>query len=343
MNYFTTIRLGIETVNKNWHLVLIQMAAMLISVTVFFFTVGVPVGIAFVIFGLDFTELLRLKNIESLYIGSAELLDKYFVMALVMFLSITIYVLSVSVVWLFTIGGVAGVFKESILEGKHFSLKSFFKEGKENFFPITGFSIIIGTLILAVAFVFGVFGGLSSRVIESAKTQEETLALFLSIFFILLLLSVGFTVITLTLAITLYGIAQVVTFRQKGLEAFFDTLRFLWRVPSTLAFCVFVLVLYLLAGFVIILISSPFTFIPIIGTILALPFQILNYSLQSYMSLVMIASVFHFFYGHQSLPFRSNEEIDTSAQAVSTPDPAPQDTESSAEVEHQRPPQSPSQ
>ncbi len=344
MSYIAHLKEGIRTVNRNWQLVFIQMATMFFSFAAFFLIVGIPIGIAFIIFGLDFTEILRLRNLESLFIGSAELMNKYFAMALVLFLSIIIYVLSVSVVWIFAIAGVAGVLKNSIIDrDSRFYFRSFFKEGRDNFSPIMGFSIIVALLFLCVAFVFGLCGGVASNIIDSAKTQEETLALFLSIFFILLLLSFGLTVIFVTLSLTFYGIAQVVFLKLGAIKSLLATMRFLTRHPTAVVFYILVTALYLLAGFVMLLISSPFTLIPIIGTILAFPLQIVNYLLQSYMSLIMIASMFHLFYGLQSQPAHSIEETDTSAEPISEPEPIPHQTDSPEGDESQRPPQNPLQ
>lgn len=344
MSYITTLKEGLKIVNRNWQLVLIQMVTMLFSFASFFLIVGIPIGIAFIIFGLDFTEILRLRNLESLFIGSAELLNKYFAMALVLFLSIIIYMLSVSIVWIFTIAGVAGVLKNNIIDGtQKFYFRSFFREGTANFFPVMGFSILIGLVFLVIAFVLGLGGGLASKIVDSAKSQEETLALFISIFFILLLLSVGLALIFFTLSLTFYGVANVVFIKEGAVKSFADTVRFLLRRPTSIGFYIFVMALYMLAGLIIIIISSPFTLIPIIGTILAFPFQIINYFVQSYMSLIMIASMFLFYYRLQIEPFQSNGVIDISAEEAPQPSPAQETRDSQPSEELKRPPQSPSQ
>ncbi len=342
MSYLAILKEGIKVVNKNWQLVLIQMATMLYSFASFFFIVGIPIGIAFIIFGLDFTEILRLRNIESLFIGSAELLNKYFAMALVLFLSIIIYVLSVSLIWVFAIAGVAGILKNSIIDSnQRFYFRAFFREGKDNFFPVMGFVILISLVFIVIAFLLGIGGGAASKIIDTARTQEETLAVFMSIFFILLLLSVGLVVIFFTLSMSFYGIANVVFIKQGAMRSLTDTVKFLLRSPSSIVFYVLVMGLYILAGLIILIISSPFTLIPIIGTILAFPLQILNYFVQSYMSLIMIASMFVFFYRHEIEPSQSNGVIDISAQEATVPSPSQDMTADQSAGGHQTPPQNP--
>lgn len=310
------------------------MLTMLLTFTAFILIVGIPIGIAFVIFGLDFTEILRLRNLESLFLGSAELLNKYFAMALVLFLSLIIYILSVTLLWVFTIGGVAGVIKNFVIEPvDHISLRMFFREGKQHFFSVLGFSAITGAIFIVVAFVLGVGGGLSRKIVDFARGQEETLALFLSIFFMLLLLSIGLFLIIVSLSITFYGIAYLVFNKTGAFKSISGTIRYLINKPSSVGFYIILMLGYLLMSFVVVFITSPFTLIPIIGAVLALPLQILNYAAQSYMSLVMIASMFHLFYHHNLLSSESStDESDTSKQLTQEPSDAqtqevPQDSD----------------
>jgi hypothetical protein len=344
MSYITILKEGIRVVNRNWQLVLIQMATMLFSFASFFFIVGIPIGIAFVIFGMDFTEILRLRNIESLFIGSAELLNKYFAMALVLFLSIIIYVIAVSVTWIFAIAGVAGILKDSIVDSnQRFYFRVFFSEGKHNFFPVMGYVILVSLIFIGIAFLLGIGGGAASKIIETARTQEETLAVFMSIFFVLLLLSIGLVLIVFTLSMSFYGIAYVVFNKQGAMRSLVDTVKFLLRSPSSIAFYVFVMGLYILASLLVLIISSPFTLIPIIGTVLTFPLQILNYFVQSYMSLIMIASMFVFFYRHEIAPAGPNGVIDIYAQEATEPSQSPEQMAEQSSGQQKTPPQNPSQ
>lgn len=325
MLLMTSFKNGINTINKNWHLILVQILTMLLTFTAFFLIVGIPIGIAFVIFGLDFTEILRLRNLESLFVGSAELLNKYFAMALVLFLSLIIYILSVTVLWVFTIGGVAGVIKNHVVEGgEHFSIRMFFREGKNHFFPVLGFSIFTGTLFIIVAFVLGIGGGLARKIIDTARGQEETLAMFLSIFFMLLLISIGLFLIIISLSVTFYGIAYLVFFKKGAFKSIIETFKYLFNKPSSVGFYVLLMLGYLVMSFIVVFVTSPFTLIPVIGAILALPLQILNYTAQSYMSLVMIASMFHLFFSHNFPPSDESTHVsDTSPLPVEEPSDAP--------------------
>lgn len=311
MSYIDTIKEGVNTVHKNWQLILIQFATMFLSCISFFVIVGVPIAIAFIMFGLDLTEILRLKDVVSAFKGSAELLNKYFGMALIVILSLLIYFTFVVILWVFTVAGVIGVLAESILTraGK-FTLGSFFSEGKKLFLPIFVFSTIIGVFFITLAFVLGVLGGGASTIIDMARTQEATLGLFLGVFFSMALLSAGLVLILIILSLTIYGVAHMVFNNSKPLAAMKETAKYLYSKPSAIGFYGVLLLGYMVIGFIVILIGAPFALVPVIGSILSIPYQIVTYVIQGYLSLIMLSSIFHYYYKTGfplSLPLSTDE------------------------------------
>ncbi len=297
MSYISIIKEGISTVHKNWQLIIVQFVSMVLSFMGFFVIVGIPIAIAFIMFGLDLTEILRLKDLASAFKGSAELLQKYFAMAIIIILSLLLYIAFIVILWVFTISGTMGILKNDILNtGIRFSMKTFFAEGRSFFFPAFFFSALIGAVFILLAFMLGLLGGGASAIIEMAKTQEAALALFLGVFFSLLILSVGIFLIIVTLSITTYGIAYLAFNRSKSLETFTETVKYLYSKPSSVGFYAVLLLGYMAVGFLVILIGSPLAFIPIIGPILALPYQLITYAIQGYLSLVMLSSVFHYYH-----------------------------------------------
>ncbi|BCB95152.1 hypothetical protein JZK55_00740 [Dissulfurispira thermophila] len=315
MSYIATIKEGIQTVHKNYQLVIIQFASMLLSCIGFFTIVGIPIAIAFIMFGLDLTEILRIKDIVSAFKGSAELLNKYFAMAIVIILTLLIYVAFIIALWIFTISGTIGVLRDSIIDADFkFKLKTFLREGRNFFSPVFFFSAMIGIAFIFLAFMLGLLGGGTSAIIEMAKAQEATLALFLGVFFSLIILSVGIFLIIVTLSITTYGIAHLSFQRSNTIETIKNTVRYIYSRPSSMGFYAILLIGYMVVGFLVILIGSPFTLIPIIGPILSLPYQLVTYVIQGYVSLVMLSSIFHYYYKtwYSLSSSESSEDADTS-------------------------------
>lgn len=329
MTHISAIKEGINTVNKNWHLLVVQLVTLVLSGMSFFIIVGMPIAIAFILFGLDLTEILRLKDLVSVFRGSAELLNKYFAMALIILFSLLIYLSFVLVVWVYALGGTIAILAGSILkEIDKFSLKIFFSEGKRLFFSLAMFSSFIGFLFIAIAFFLGLLVGGASSVIDIAKSYEATLGLFISFFCSLLLMSAGIALILPTLSVAAYGVAHIAFYKSRFLTAIKEAAKYLYSRPSAVGFYTVLLFGYMVIGFIVILIGAPLTFIPLIGPLLALPYQLIIYIVQGYLSLVMLASIFHYYKDTvPAAPLLSTEAVDISQNTAVGPPQLPDETE----------------
>lgn len=314
--FISAIKEGINTVHRNWHLVIIQFVSLLLSCIAFFVVVGIPIAFAFIMLGLDLTEILRFNDFLSAFKGSADLLSKYLGMAIIVILSLFLYLAFIIILWIFTISGTIGTLKNSILTSDYrFSLKSFFIEGKRFFFPVFFFSVTVGIIFIILAFMLGLLGSAASTITEIAKTQEATLALFLGVFFSLIIISAGLFLIIVTLSTAVYGIAYLAfNISRQPFETLKETIRYLYSTPSSISFYAILFLGYIATGFLIILIGSPFTLIPIIGPILSLPYQVVTYIIQGYVNLIMLSSVFHYYYrtGYSVMSPESIADSDTS-------------------------------
>jgi hypothetical protein len=293
MNYTEAIRNGFRITNKNWQLVLIQVCAMGASFMGFFIVVGVPLAIAFIIFGLDLTELSRIQDALRTFREPAEILSKYFALIVLVLASLLLYILVVCVIVIFLLGGSMGVIGRWIRgEQEKFRMKVFMAEGKQRFFPLTGFTTLVGLLFVAVSFILGLFGGSIAAIVSVAREQEATLALFLGIFFSLILFVVSMVLIFITLSVTLYGAAIIILKGMGPLQSLKESIRYLYRSPEGLYFYCVILCGYIAVSFFILFLSYPLGSVPFIGRLIALVY---HYVMQSYLGLVMIASVFWYY------------------------------------------------
>jgi hypothetical protein len=288
-----------------------------------------PIAIAFIIFGLDLTEILRLKDLISVFRGSAELLNKYFAMALIILCSLLVYLSVILVGWVFALGGTIGILAKSILhEITKFSLKTFISEGRRLFVPLSMFSSVIGIMFLLIAFFLGILVGAASTIIDIAKSYEATFGLFISFFCSLVLMSVGIALILLTLSAATYGIAYLVFDKPRSVQAIKETVKYLYTKPAAIGFYTLVMLGYMLIGFIVILIGAPMTFVPVIGPLLSLPYQLLMYMFHGYLSLVMLASIFHYYKGAPSADSQpSTEAADISGHTEVATEPPPDQSE----------------
>ena len=297
MTYGDAIKNGFRLVNKNWQLVLIQFGMMLVNCIGFFVFVGIPLAVAFVIFGLDFTDMTELKNLPWTIKDASEIITKYLGFIIVLAVSFLVYLFVAASVGLYFFGGSAGMIGRAVKNSAdRFNMNTFFSEGKRLFWPLAGFAAIIGIIFLDVAFVLGVFAGGIVVIISIAKGDETTLAVVLGIFLSLLLFCIGLAFIISSIALTLYGTAAIVLKETGPWQATKDTIKYLYRNPAALWLYCLVFGGYILTTFFLVLLGTPFSQIPLIGAIIAIPYQIVSYALQCYLGLVIVAAIFIYYF-----------------------------------------------
>jgi hypothetical protein len=316
MTYTDAVKSGFRLINSRWQLVVVQVGMMIANCIGFFVIVGIPLGIAFVIFGLDLTGLAETRDIMGLLRHPSELISKYMGLVLLVLASFLFFVVVVSTVGLFVFAGSIGTIGRSVSDPtQKFSVKLFIAEAKRMFFRLMWFSLFMGLVFITIAFLLGLLGGGVAAIVQSARSQDSTLALFLGIFFSLLLALLAISLILGALAVTVYGIA-VLFFKAGGaFRSFRETVTFLWNRQSAFWLYALLFFAYIIASFVLMLFSYPFNLIPFIGTIIAFPLQLISYTAQSYLGLVIIASIFIYYY--ESELGKAGPQGEMTEQAVS--------------------------
>ena len=341
MTYSEALKGGFRLVNSRWQLVAVQATMMLFNCVAFFVMVGIPLGIAFIIFGLDLTGITQLKDLLAVLRDPAELISKYFGLVLIVISSFLFYILMVTTLGLYVFSGSVGIIGHSIVDPSFkFGVRAFFSEAKKLFFPIMWYSLVAGLVFIFIAFILGLFGGGIAAVVSTARDQDSTLALFLGIFFSLILILIGLSLILGALAITVYGIAALFFKREGAMKSFREGFAFVWEHQNAFWLYVILLMGYVIASFIVMLIVYPFNLIPIIGTIISIPFQIVSYVIQGYLGLVVISVVFNYYFEMEikkTLPPPA-VTVGTAAEGSSGPEdispaPAPQQEPTPPETE----------
>ena len=297
MTYGEAIRSGFHIINKRLQLVGVQAVLMVVNCISFFVVVGIPLGIAFVIFGLDLTGISDARDVFGMLANPSGLIMKYLWMVLVVVVFVLFYILLITTLGLYVFSGSAGVVGRSILDPSlPFSMKQFFAEAKQFFFPVMWYSLLASLVFLVLAFLLGISGGGIAALVSAAKKQDSTLALFLGIFFSLVLALLAVSAIIVFLAVTVYGIAALYFRREGSWKAFREAGVLLWKRPD--AFWLYALVFagYISGSFIVMVISYPFHLIPIIGMIISFPLQLISYMVQGYLGLVVLAVVFGYYH-----------------------------------------------
>ena len=301
MTYSEALRQGVRLVNRNLHLVAIQAALLIVDCVGFFIIVGIPLGIAFVIFGLDLAGLKELGHTLGTLQNPLDLLTRYFGLVMIVIVSLLIYIIIVTTLWLFVFGGMVGIIGTGVVEPfSKFSMRAFVKEARRLFVPLMWYSLLIGLVFIGAALFMGFLSGGAGAVVSAAKSQDSTLALFLGIFCSLLLVLIGLGLVLGILATAVYGVA-VIYFKGEGaVRSFATAVGYLWHNPD--AFWLYVLLLtgYAVISFALMLVIYPLNLVPLLGPVIFFPFRLLSYVFQGYLGLVIMAVVFSYYHSQSS-------------------------------------------
>jgi hypothetical protein len=291
----------------------------------FFIIVGIPLAIAFIIFGIDLTALTETRDIFRMLRGPSDIISKYLGLILIVVASFILYILVVSVLGIYLFGGSIGIIGRSIEDKTlKFNIRVFLDQAKRLFLRLLGFTSVIGLIFLLAAFFLGLLGGGIAAIVSFAQSKDSTLALFFSTFFALILLIIALMLILGILSLTLYGFASLFFKGTGAFKSINEAARFLAKYPNGFWLYAVIFIGYLLASFLLILVGYPFTLIPVVGTILSFPYQLISYAFQTYLGLVIIAIILSYYY---------SKEIFIEPVEPAVENPAPQSPEVKIEDE----------
>jgi len=300
MKYIEAIKDGFRLINKNWQLVLIQIGMVFMSSIGFFIIVGIPLAIAFIIFGIDLTSLTDTRDIFRILRGPSDIISKYLGLILIVMASFILYILVVAVLGIYLFGGSIGIIGRSIEDKTlKFNVRVFLDQAKRLYLRLLGFTSVIGLIFIVAAFFLGLLGGGIAAIVSFAQSKDSTLALFFSTFFALILLIIALILILGILSLTLYGFASLFFKGTGAFKSINEAVRFLVKYPNGFWLYAVIFIGYLLASFLLILVGYPFTLIPVVGTILSFPYQLISYAFQTYLGLVIIAIIFSYYYSKE--------------------------------------------
>jgi hypothetical protein len=297
VTFADAIRSGFGLIHKQWQLVAVHAVVTVIYVISFFILVGIPLVIALIAFGIDIATIAETQDVLGQLKNPAVLFTKYLGLALIVVTSFFLYIVVATTLWVYVLGGSAGMVGRTVLEPSfRFSMNGFFGEARKLFFPLMWFLLIIGLVFIAALILIGIYGAVIVAVVSFAKSQDSTLAVFLGIFSSLVFTLATAFIFFITLVAPLYGIAALFFKREGAFKSVHAAFRFLW--DNQKAFWLYVLLFlgYFLASFMLMLIIYPLQMIPFVGSLVSLPIQILSSVAQSYLGLVMMAVLFVYYY-----------------------------------------------
>jgi hypothetical protein len=305
MVFLDSAREGFRTVHRNWQLVLIRIIASVINWVAFFVMVVIPVVLLVVTVGMELASATDVWSfLNSL---TAALFKVYFAVALLIISSFLLYLVFASVVWLFALSGSMGVLAKRLAgpaatdinlylkSEEKFSLREFFSEGRRLFFPLMRFYIIIGFAIIGAFFIVGLALGGAFYITDLLRETNMILAALLGTVLVLFAVALWLFSTFGVFALSVYGACIVATEDGRATSAIRKAYNFLVAHPRGFWGYVLMLLGYMVVFFLLVAIGYPFKLIPIIGSLIMLPYQLAAYAVERYLGLGIIGSVFAYY------------------------------------------------
>jgi hypothetical protein len=324
MGYISIIKEGMKVANKNWQLILIQFFFMFLGFLSMLIIVGIPLAIAFVIFGVDLTEMLRQPDLVGVFRIAGDMLSKSLPIVIFVVLSFILYAASLICMSIFVCSGTIGLLARSIQTGQGFSLQIFWSEARRLFFPVFIYANIAGLGFTLFTMIMGILSESANQLVILAETSEAVFSEFLRIFFGLLLGSTGLLIFLFIMGITLYGFGYLAFNRPRPFRGVKQIVVYMYRNPSSLLLISVMTVIFLAVLFVISMVSIFSASVPVIGTLLALPLNFMSQAALWYAIVIILASLFLFYYRTGYLPSLPSSRTD---QDIS---PRPDDQQAAA-------------
>jgi len=321
LNIFSSINEGLKTVHKNYQILFIHFAFLFVAFFSLFFILSIPLGVLFVIFGIDLTDILKGSFIEII-ISSINLLKKFLIISVVFLLSLVIYIIFVISLWIYIFSGTLGIVYQYLERGIIFNLKDFHHYGKKFFWKIGAYSIFSALLFFIFTFIIGLISDLSSSFIELLRQYSHSVYIFFSVFFYLTILISAIISFIIWISFTFIGYYGIVAKNFTALKAIKETRKYILLNPNSFLRAFLLFTIYVLTGGIILSIGSMLTIIPTVGTLLAAVYQFVTQFAHIYITMVIFTAYFAYYLRTVDFSQEASQSSD-SYQEVSQPEQVP--------------------
>jgi hypothetical protein len=302
MSYIEAIKDGCRVAYKNWQLIVIQLCMMVITGIGFFIFVGIPLIVALITLGVDLTSLVEMNDISEVFQNTSLIISRYFGLFILIVACLLVYILAATTFGIYVFGGTVGIIGRAFVDKDlKFTMHTFFSEARRLFFPILGFTALVGLAVIVLLFLLVIIGGGIMLLVSLIKTQHTMLAFFLGTFLTLISIIIAGLFILGIISITFFGVAEL-SFRGTGpMKSLKEATHYVLRNQKAFWLYPLLLVGYLLINIILAFSTYPFSLIPPIGIILLFPYQLLSYVFLTYIGIAMIATVFAYYYSTEML------------------------------------------
>jgi hypothetical protein len=273
---------GFSVINRNWQLVLVNLAFSVLSLILLGVMVVLPLVFISVLKGLD---LMMLRDIHSL----EDLLSSAPASVVSVLTVFFIYILVILTAGFYILAGALGVILRSVEDPtQRFSLKGFFQEANRLFWPVLGYSALIGLVGIGVLIGGGILAGAFSILTVYIKNLSQVVAAVIASMVCIITVVASVVGFFVFLTLTVYGTVAVCTGPYRGFSALKEAKNFLIAYPQAFWLYLIATGIYCIVAFLLGLIGLPFRFIPY-GFVIYFPYQVFVTAVQGYAAYWILA------------------------------------------------------
>lgn len=309
------IREGFRQAHKNWLLIVLQLGMSLLLFVGLIAVVAVFIATAIVVLGFDISRLDALGDWLGTVKDPVELLTNYAGLALGFGFGFLLYSTFAAMVWIFTLGGSAGVLGLSITHpDNHLTVREFWDEGKLLFWRMGWLTSLMALLFIGALAIMGILAGGGSVLWDIFIDKGTRLSVFLAVLMSLVAFAVMIIVMIYLFALTSWGIAELVLRGGRVMDAVRRAEAFIRARPESFGMLLLAMLLMVLVQVMLMGVWYPVSLSPMLGIVVAIPFQIIAYAVQGYVNLALMASVL-VYYHRLSSPSASTAPSGAAPQA----------------------------
>jgi|Deesub1362B_J571_1020462.scaffolds.fasta_scaffold00036_70 hypothetical protein len=289
MSISGALKEGFSVVNRNWQLVLVNLAFSVLTMILLGVMVVLPLAFVSVMKGVDLMLLRDIRSLEDLF-SSVPI-------AVVPVLTVIfIYFLVILTAGFYILAGALGVIFGSVRDpDQRFSLKGFFQEANRLFWPVLGYSALVGLVGIGILIGGGILAGAFSVLTMYIKNISQIAAAVVASMLCIVAVVASVAGFFLFLALTVYGTVAVCTGPYRGFSALKEAKDFLIKHPQAFWLYIIATGIYCVVAFLLGLIGLPFRFIPY-GFVVYFPYQVFVTAVQGYAAYWIMAVAVVYYY-----------------------------------------------
>ncbi len=299
------IKEGFSLTNKNLQLVLLRIIVTIINLVSFFIFLAVPLIAAVAYLGFDLAQAKDLLPILAK--NPFEFVSKYLGLVFLIGASFIFYLIFISILFLYVLGGILGVLRNSAVYIQfRFSLSSFFKEANKNFFRLF-WLISLLLFVFIILFVTFILLSVIIAAIQQAFTgTESTLEIFFRSFVLLTIVIFGIIAFLICLIFAVYSVVASVIEGGGVIDSVKKSFNLLKQKPQPFLLYIILVVGVVAANFIFYGVQISFNMVPGMGPLFTLAFYLINAFFHSYLAIVVWSSLVVYYVKSTNYPVYSS-------------------------------------